>query len=112
MGESPAVTPDKCILYQRVSSTIVIRLRDTTQLIRARYQLDCYARSAADARAIGDALKAALDGYKGDMGATNVTVAVRSITLDNDAGAYEPPTDGSAKGYWRVQQDYIVFFIA
>lgn len=111
VGESPATPPEKCIIYSRVSTTRVRHLNGTNNRCQVRIQLDCYAKSAADARAIADAVSAAIDGFKGNMGATGATVVVQSISLDNDASDYEPPVDGSARGFWRTSQDYIIWYI-
>lgn len=54
----------------------------------ARVQYDCWGRTSLEATNVAQALRAAVDGYVGAMGAVTVTCAA----IENMIDAYEPTT--------------------
>lgn len=88
------------LTYQRISAP-----RDSTHdgpegLVRARVQIDAWARTFAEAKRLADAVRLALDGFKGHAG----DVVVDRMYLDGDRDFFE----GDAQLY-RVTQDWFVW---
>lgn len=68
-----------------------------------RWQIDCQARSASEARVLADAVQDALDGYLGPLG----QVPEVAVELINEFDEYDEGDGGKrAFGVHRVIQDY------
>lgn len=78
----PAVT------YQRIFGAQAVSHDGASDLGRARLQLDCWADTYAVMASLADALRAALSGYRGPMGA-NASTGARVINI-LDASEPEP----------------------
>lgn len=82
-----------CISYQLVAAN-----RDHTQdggsgLVEARYQFNCYASKYVDAKAIGEALRKDLDGFKGDVGTAPNIATIDGMFLENIQDGYDDELD-------------------
>lgn len=92
----PAVT------YFRVSSGQDYELEGAEVQVRpARFQIDCWDDGYEDMLTLGDAVRAALSGYIGTMGADTVQI----IFIDDMTDEYEPETK-----YWRRIIDAIIWY--
>lgn len=72
-----------------------------------RIQIDCYARSADQAEEVADAVRAALDGFRGHMS----DVFVQACLLE-EAGRddYYPDQAGSDRGIHAVSLDAVISY--
>ncbi len=88
------------ITYQRVSTAKVLThdLGETT-LTSVRIQFDIYSKTYANALAITDALREALQGYRGTMSGVDVQSVLPALEQHVD----EPDMD-----YYRVTVDYLI----
>jgi predicted site-specific integrase-resolvase len=95
------------IVYFRVSSERQHEAREssvTQGKARARYQFDCMAETYDGAKALGEALRIAMDGYIGLMGSNTV----QACSLENDRDIYDSELDI----YMRVMDFRIVYLEA
>lgn len=100
----PGVLPDPPVLpaitYTRVSTRRPVTYDGPHGFVRTRMQLDVWAPSRSQARAVADELRRALLGYRGRMGETEVAIPEQSIDEDLDE-----PEDGLA----RVMTEFIIW---
>lgn len=98
------------IIYMNVSRTRERHMGGGSGLALARYQLDAWAASYTEARALADAVRAALDNVQDeDMGAAGSTVHVDSAVLDNENDVFGEPTDGGQRAPSRVSLDFLIW---
>ena len=88
---TPAMT------YQRISGPRLQHLDGPAGRAMPRIQFDIYADSYSGAKAIGDALRSALDGYTGLMD----TVIVDKCTLETEFDGYTDDTET-----YRISMDF------
>lgn len=96
MPTLPAIT------YQVVSEWRRPTMHGTDGLPRTRVQVDCWARTSLEARAIADAVREAVDGFSGLMGSPGTEIG--GLFAANTFSSYDP----EAKMY-RVSRDYVVW---
>jgi len=97
-----------CITYQRIS-TPRLTAHDTSGsagTASPRFQFDAWATTYASARAIADALRAALNGYKGTITSGADSVVVQSILIDGESS--EPDL---VAGLARIRSDYVIYHV-
>lgn len=94
------------VIYQRISTEHAQHTLGAGGLATARMQFDCWALDAAAAQQVGEALRAALQGFRGEMGDTNI----RHCSLENTEGGYDPPADSSDVAAHRVSQDFVIAY--
>lgn len=75
-------------------------------IARASMQIDCWAATLDAAVAVGDAVRAALDGWSG----TSASIVVRSVTLNDRDESMEPPQDGEEFGDYRSRLDFTCWY--
>lgn len=98
------------ITYQRIDSPR-IHAHDSsgaTGTARPRMQIDCWAGGSEpykSAKAISDAVRAALDGYRGTFGTVN-PVTVQSALIQNERW-----NDQADAGVGRMTCDYIIWHL-
>lgn len=92
------------VTITRVNNNHENNMLGSSGLSRATYQIDTWALSSPSAESVSDALRDALDGFRGDMGG----VDVRSIFLVADEDIAETPKDGSQNFIFRTRQDYTI----
>lgn len=78
-------------------------LRGPSNLMRSRYQVDAWADRRGVAKSLGAAIRACLDGYRGDTAAADTTI-VRSILFEDRRDLYEAP-----ELLHRVSIDFLVW---
>lgn len=100
----PGVLPDPPVLpaitYTRVSTRRPVTYDGPQSFVRTRMQIDVWAPSRSQARAVADELRRALLGVRGRLG--EMEVAIPAQTIDQDL--YEPE-DGLA----RVMTEFIIW---
>ena len=95
------------LTYQRVD-TPRVHSHDTsgaTGTAHPRIQFDCWAASYANAKGLADALRGALNGYKGTMGTVN-PVTVQSALQED-----ERFDDFADAGIVRISCDFIIWHL-
>lgn len=108
-GDVPSSATLPYVVYQKLGDEHQITQCAASNVAAARFQIDGYAASALTADAVYNALRAALDGYYGEMGATGATVHVERIFLESDNADFIPPSDASERGPHRVSLDVTVW---
>jgi hypothetical protein len=73
----PLIAPEGAaypfLIYQRISTQHEHNMAGSSGLATATVQLDAYSDTYAEAKSIGNAIRTALDGYRGSMGGTFVS---------------------------------------
>lgn len=100
-AEAPQNPPIPFVLMTRVGTDHVHSLTGSSGLANARIQVDCYAKTQKEARAVATAVRAVLDGFRGDENDVNVQGVILLDTMD---GYEESPE------LRRVTQDYHVWY--
>ena len=94
-----------CITVSRISTprTITHDTSGSAGTAHARMQIDAWGELEATVKGITDAVRAALNGYRGTMGSGN-TVTVQAAWVDDEQREFDPET-----GLWRSQSDFIIW---
>ena len=109
MGAVPKQPPFRFVTYQRISNVHVRHMTAGAGLAAPRYQVDVFARYAAEADAIAEAIRKSLDNLRGDFGDPGYETTLRASFLDNDDEEFVPPIDNSQVGRARVRMDFILW---
>lgn len=91
------------VTYQRISGERTRDTRGPTGRARSRIQVDGYASGYAAAKTLANAVRQALDGYRGKL----ASIRVWSIALESDVDFFEDAVDPPL---YRVSMDFIVTF--
>ena len=102
IGDLPAIT------YQRISTTPLNHATGTTPTQSCRIQIDCWHTSYLLAKALGDAVEAALNGTA-DAGGNPSISQYHMTSRSDDAETPQRGTDINQTIY-RDSQDYIVWY--
>lgn len=94
------------IVFSRPSGIPVYSMGGMSGLNHARYQIDCYGTTYANAKAMYVAVKNELDGYKGTVG----TEAIQSVRRLGDHDFFEPPQSGQGYPIHGVSVDVMVAY--
>lgn len=97
------------LVYARVSARRVRDFIGPSALAMARMQLDIYAADYTQARAVSDAVRKRLDGFRGVVSGTGWTCSVEGCSLLSDQDLHEP--DIRPVAIFRVSQDYSFHYI-
>jgi hypothetical protein len=104
-----AATP--YIVFQRISGERLHTLDGPTGRAHPRIQIDAYATTYPAARAIADAVRAALDGFKGDVAvdaeSPPTSLKIVYAALQDDRDFVEDDIDPVL---YRVSSDYFVTY--
>lgn len=76
-------------------------------LVRELFQFVCYAADDETAENTAEDLRQALDGFQGGYWGD---IDVRFVSLENMIDGFEPSTDGSEQGTFKVQHDYEITY--
>lgn len=107
-GTTNATLP--AITVQAVSHTHEAHMTAAAGLAKAVLQVDCWAATYLGARALSEAVRAELDGYRYTSTSSKWgTNNIRRVLLANENPLYEGTDDGSDAGAYRVSQDYDVW---
>ena len=95
------------LTYQRISSPRrhTHDSNGATGTAHPRFQLDCWSTTYEGAKDIADALRSALNGYRGTMGAVD-PVTVQSALIDDESF-----DDYADAGIVRLRCDYIIWHL-
>ncbi len=97
-----------CLTYQRISTPRLLA-HDTSGsagTAHPRFQFDAWATTYSSAKAITDALRAALNGFKGTITSGADSVVVQSSLVDAETS--EPDLEA---GLARIRSDYVIFHV-
>jgi hypothetical protein len=102
----PEGTGRPCIVLSRISGTRVHHMLGASGLAYGRFQFSILAATYSAAATLADALRNALDGYKGTPAGTGVKI--ESILIDQEADlSFIDPTQ-ETQSEFGIRQDYIV----
>lgn len=96
------------IVYHAVDKVHEQNLRGASGVCFARLQLDVFASSYARAKAIVEAIRMCIEGYRGDVTVGSDIVRVVHCSLELEVDEFDPPIDGSQRGRHRMILDYKV----
>lgn len=91
------------ITYQDISTAYTQAHNEPSALPRPRFQFTIYAGTVISANAVAEALKAALDGYRGNMGTGAYLTFVEACLLKNEFSNDDPELAIQQKF-----QDYVI----
>lgn len=94
------------LVYARVSATRARSTRGPSGLVAARYQLDIYASTFPNARAVAEAVRKRLDGWRGVLAGPGWSCRVEAVSLVSDQDLYEPEI--KPEPLHRVSMDFFV----
>lgn len=89
------------VTYQRISGERWRTMDGPTGMAQPRIQVDAFATTYAGTKALGTAVRQALDGYRGTIGG----VRVGGIAIMTDMDLYESDVDPKL---YRVSMDFMV----
>lgn len=91
-----------CIVYQVISQNPGHTLAGSAEYAGTRIQFDVYSETAIVRDSLTEAIRNAMQGYRGTMGSSTVS----SVVYKNSTDLYEPPADNSDVGLYRNSADY------
>jgi hypothetical protein len=105
----PIILPQKPVLpavtYSEISAIRGHTMQGPDGLAFARMQIDSWAKSFKQARILADAVRARLDGFRGDFTDSPPTTFAQGIFFETERSMYE-----SEPELFRVSSDYTVVF--
>ncbi len=119
-GDVPGGTASPYITTLRISRVRHRHQAGGPNITTVRYQINAIARSskvsAATApeiavSAVVEAVTAAMDRFRGAMGEAGSTVTVRGMYHENDRDVPIDPSDGSQRGSFETQMDFIIHYV-
>ena len=108
-GTYPNSPPAKYIGIQQISRVGTPHLGGDGGLAQKRFQLNCWADSSEDCDLITEALRKALNGFRGDFGFDASTVFANEIRLDDDNDEPLDPIDSSQQGKVGRRLDFLIW---
>lgn len=103
---APQGVTEPFVVYTRISGANGHHMGGADGLQQSRYQFDAYG-SYAQVKSIEDAIRQALDGYRGAMGSE----IVQTCHLMDARDLYDAPADGSQFGTHRVSMDFFIAYV-
>lgn len=97
--------PYPAIRYEESVIEHIRHLAGGSATCQTALQIDCYAESYPDVKALADGVRRVLDTFAGEMGSTTI----KEIILESEEDIYEDPVDAGDTGVYRVMQDYTVW---
>lgn len=88
------------LIYTKISAPRLYHLAGQTRLVRARFQVDCWAETYAGAVALAEAVRGLLSGFRG----TVAGVVIGAVYLDNETDFWGDETEG-----YRRSLDFLVW---
>ena len=104
---APSGTALPYVTYQRISHDHMRHLTAGSSHAVARYQVDGWAKDTQGADALAEAIREALDNYRGNMGESGDTVAAVSF-LESDRDDMVGPSDDAQPKTFRVSLDFSI----
>ncbi len=109
-GDVPTGAKLPYITYQRIDAIHERHMTGGCNWVHARYQLDCWAMKPRDADEVFEAVKVALDNFRGIMGAGATVATIDGCFLESDSSGVEPPEDATQRGTARVSADFVIWY--
>ena len=107
----PQVAPDTAsypfIVYSVISEGHEHSMSGASGLASVTMQIDAWASTVASRVALSEAIRNALDGFRGDMGTENLSI--RSCFLESRSNFFEPKTDGKETPDHRASLDFLIW---
>jgi hypothetical protein len=94
------------IAYQRISGPRELAHDGPTGMARARIQITCQAATYTAAKAVAEAVRLALDGFRGPVAANSEVLVVEIAALANELDGYEFETAATS-----VRVDYMLLYV-
>ena len=108
-GVTPSKAVTRYLAYQRISAVHARHLGGGTGLANPRYQVTAWARRAADANALAEAVRKQLDNLRGEIGNADDLERVNGSFIQDDQDTFEAPQDASQEGWHGVIQDFNIW---
>lgn len=108
---APQNAPRPYAVFRRISGSPERHMRGAAAIAHARIQVGIYAETYALAKAIADAVRVSLDGFKGEVAVGAGPFYIRHLSLQNDVDDFIEPQDGSDGGIHVVSQDWQIFYV-
>jgi hypothetical protein len=99
------------ITFRRISGAPERHMGGPVPLAPARIQVECYAATYGAAKALADAVRLTLDGFRGEVAVGTATFYARSIALMNDLDDFVEPQAGTDDGVYVVAADWRVIYV-
>lgn len=97
--------PLPAICYFTIDSISAEDLSNAVGLGQTRVQIDCYAAKRAQANQLQEAVRTAIQGYRGKMGLQYVHGVTAGSTARDQ---HDAPTDGSDRHRYLRSRDYLI----
>lgn len=110
MANVPQTTQEPFAAYQ-LSEEGVHHFGGTSSLVEVDYTLDLYASTYVAVRALGKAVKSALDSYRNTVTIGAESVAIRLCHLIRREYDPESPRDGEEFGEYRERHTYRIGYL-
>lgn len=106
---APATAGLPYVVYQRISTNRVRDQGGVSDLAQPRIQVSCWADSYSGTKTLADAVRAAIDGYRGTAGPVGSQTAIRRITCENETDAADLYPEGSDNRVFGTIFDFMVW---
>lgn len=98
------------IVFNRISGQGDHHMQGASGLNRPRIQIDCWAKSSADAAvALANLVKERIDGFKGSVGygsnSPQDSVTVQGVFFESERDDYDSDSE-----FYRVSHDYLIWY--
>lgn len=94
------------VVYKRFTADHQHHLGGASGLVFLRMQFDIFGQTYAVVKAIGEAFRNLLDGYRGTVTNGPDSVLLSCVELQDEREDYVQPTDGTDIGAYRLTQDF------
>lgn len=94
------------VAYSRISGDHVHSHMGASGLCNISIQISSFAENYLKAKQLGELVRLAIDGFRGNVG----SVHVGSVQIENDVDGFEASPGLDAKRIYSIQQDYSVWF--
>jgi len=110
-GRAPTSAGDKYVVIHKISNDHIRHLDGGSGLSTARVQIDCTGSDGAECDATYDAVREALDNFRGTLGSAGAHQAeVRGTQLENDQEDWLEPTEASQQGPCQLSMDFLITY--
>ena len=111
LGSTPQGTEFEYITWQIIDNVHVHNQGGASGLANPRLQIDSWAETELVAARLSKIIRRVLDMFRGTMGEPGNETEIRLIVIDSDNETFVRPNDATQKGAYRVQADYLVWFV-
>lgn len=108
-GNVPTSASMPYITYQRIDNVHERHMEGSAGLAHPRYQLNIVADTELEAHGVVEAVRGALDSFRGELGEGSNMATVRGAFLEDDRDLPQTPTDATEAGPHGVAMDFIIW---